>query len=154
MAKYDDASWHYEGNYPENLPTKNAATHIGIFLAWCINNDLLSNEQTEDNVDDVESVKSRKMTGAEFLITVCDEKLIDEDLTKIGNRFAKAYYQYVKPSKFAKIYDHYIADYSKILNDGVEDDVYKIEDTWENYDLLRPIIDQRFKEWQAFSVKK
>ena len=41
MAKYDDASWHYEGDYPEDLPTANAATHIGMFLAGVLKWDLL-----------------------------------------------------------------------------------------------------------------
>jgi hypothetical protein len=39
MAKYDDASWHYGGDYPEDLPNENVATHIGMFLQWCIEND-------------------------------------------------------------------------------------------------------------------
>lgn len=154
MTKYDDASWHYEGNYPENLPAENAATHIGVFLAWCINNDLLSEEQLEDNSEDIKLVKSRKMTGAEYLINNCDGKLLDEDLNKVGNKFVKAYYEYAKPTKFAKSYANYLADYSKTLSNDVENDVYTVENTWENYDLLRPLIDQRFEEWQAFSVKK
>jgi len=32
MAKYDDASWHYGGEYPENISEENASTHIGMFL--------------------------------------------------------------------------------------------------------------------------
>ena len=32
--KYDDASWHYEGAYPADLPPEAGATHIGMFLAW------------------------------------------------------------------------------------------------------------------------
>lgn len=122
MAKYDDASWHYEGNYPENLPTANAATHIGMFLAWCITNDLISTEQLDDYGSDIEEVKARRMTGAEYLISICDEKLYEEDLNELGN--------------------------------NSENEAYSVKDNWGNYDLLRPIIDQRFKEWQEFLLKK
>jgi hypothetical protein len=31
---YDKAKWHYEGDYPKDLPTENAFTHTGMFLAW------------------------------------------------------------------------------------------------------------------------
>ncbi|RML48695.1 DUF7832 domain-containing protein [Pseudomonas avellanae] len=31
--KYDDASWHYNGNFPSDLPDTAGATHIGMFLA-------------------------------------------------------------------------------------------------------------------------
>ena len=154
MSKYDDASWHYEGDYPENLPTKNASTHIGLFLAWCINNNLMSNEQLEDFGADIDEVKARRMTGAEYLISICDEKLYDEDLSVIGNKFAKAYYEYTKHTKFSKAYANYMQDYLMVLNNGAEEDSYSIEDTWHNYDLLQPLLDQRFKEWQIFSSKK
>jgi predicted Rdx family selenoprotein len=153
MAKYDDASWHYEGDYPETLPTENAATHIGMFLAWCINNDLMSDEQLEDFDSDIDEVKARRMTGAEYLISICDGKLYDEDLNEIGNKFAKAYYEYTKPTKFSKAHANFMQDYFRVLNNGSEDDSYNIEDTWSNYDLLQPILAQRFKEWQAFSAK-
>lgn len=154
MAKYDDASWHYEGTYPEDLPNKNAATHIGMFLDWCINNDLLSKEQMDDSADEITSVKSRIITGAEFLITACDEKFVDENLSRLGNRFAKAYYEYGKQTKFGKAYANYLNDYSDMLANGVEDDVYYVADTWKNYDKLSPIIDRRFVEWQDFTSKK
>lgn len=113
MAKYDDASWHYEGNYPENLPTANAATHIGMFLAWCITNDLISTEQLDDYGSDTEEVKASRMTGAEYLISICDEKLYEEDLNELGNGFAKAYYEYTKATKFSNLYSNYMQDYLK-----------------------------------------
>ena len=100
MAKYDDASWHYGGDFPDDLPEENGATHIGMFLTWCIDNDLLSEEQIEDSEDEIESVKNRKMTGAEFLIDICDEKFTDYDLNDIGNEFATDYYE--DGTKFSK----------------------------------------------------
>ncbi|MDN3694377.1 hypothetical protein QWZ06_19865 [Chryseobacterium tructae] len=54
MSKYDDASWHYGGEFPEGLPQKNGATHTGMFLNWCINNDLISDELKEDNEEEIE----------------------------------------------------------------------------------------------------
>jgi hypothetical protein len=32
--KYDDASWHFGGEFPKDLPEEAAATHTGMFVAW------------------------------------------------------------------------------------------------------------------------
>lgn len=34
--KHDDYTWHLEGDFPADLPSEAAATHIGMFLAWAI----------------------------------------------------------------------------------------------------------------------
>lgn len=49
MAKYDDAAWHYNGDFPKDLPKENGATHIGMLLTWCIEMELVAEEQVEDN---------------------------------------------------------------------------------------------------------
>ena len=33
--KYDDASWHYGGNFPAGQPDEHGGTHIALFLKWC-----------------------------------------------------------------------------------------------------------------------
>lgn len=154
MAKYDDASWHYGGDYPENLPNENASTHIGMFLTWCIDNDLLSEEQLEDSEEDIIAVKNRELKGSEFLIANCDEKFTDFDLNDLGNEFAKAYY--LDESDFAKSTECYDADFVKHFKtlaekNGVEyQSVYHVEDTWENYNSLKPIIDARYEQWKKY----
>lgn len=154
MAKYDDASWHYGGDYPENLPNENASTHIGMFLTWCIDNDLLSKEQLEDSEEDIIAVKNRELSGAEFLINNCDEKLTDYDLNELGNKFAEAYYN--DESDFAKTVGTFDEDYGKHFDKEAEkkgfeyQSVYDVEDTWKNYNSLKPIIDTRYEEWKVY----
>lgn len=92
MSKYDDASWHYGGDFPEGLPEKNGATHTGMFLNWCINNDLISDDLKEDGKEEIEKLKQREITGAEFIMDSCDGKFSEYDLNDLGNRFAKDYY--------------------------------------------------------------
>jgi hypothetical protein len=150
MAKYDDASWHYGGNYPTDLPNTNAATHIGMFLTWCIDRDLLSAEQVEDAGADIEKVKQRTLTGAEFLISVCDQKFTTGDLGQMGNDFAKAYYARKEKTASAK-YASYFEDYEKIFSNTSDAfNLYRVANTWENYDRIKPLIDQRFEEWKGF----
>ena len=154
MKKYDDASWHYNGDFPKGLPQINGATHIGMFLTWFIENDLLSQEHMEDNECDIINVKNRTLTGSEYLMKNCDEKLTNDDLSKTGNEFAKAYYE--DGTKFAKAYRDYIGDYAQLLDIKVEknmvnqDQLYRIENSWSNYELLKTQIDRRFEQWKGF----
>lgn len=149
MAKYDDVSWHYEGEYPQGLPIENSATHIGMFLAWCINNDLVSQELVDDNEESIKNVKNKTLTGAEFLINNCDEKFTNDVLNNIGNEFAGDYYN--EDTKFAKKFDSYLNDYSTLFNKKIgRKTIYHIENTWDNYNLVKTIIDKRFNEWKDF----
>jgi hypothetical protein len=133
--KYDDASWHYGGDFPSELPHEAGATHIGMFLAWALTRDLVGALHVEESQEAVEEVRSRRMTGAEFLISQCDEKLTDEDLSDLGNEFARQYYE-------ETYFDDYCAEFEEA------DTAYHVEDTWENFERLALVIDRRFAEWQ------
>jgi hypothetical protein len=141
-VKYDDASWHYGGNFPKHLPKKADATHIGMFLAWMLLNGFASDELTEDSVEDIAAVRSRLLTGAQFLMRILDEKLTDDDFNDEGNAFANAYY-------IGKDNDsRYVDDYFEIF--GVDEtSIYGVRDTWENYDKLSTRMNDRFSTWNA-----
>jgi len=154
MTKYDDASWHYGGDFPEELPEKNSATHTGMFLNWCITNNLHSDEMKEDCENEIESLKKREMTGADFVIDALDGKFSEYDLNDMGNAFAKDYY--VDETDFADKFSSFATDYINIFDSAAEDSdfeyetFYHIEDTYENYDLMKQIIDHRFVEWKEY----
>ena len=133
--KYDDASWHYEGDYPKDLSPEAGATHIGMFLAWAIQRDLVGELRREDSQASLERVRARQMTGREFLLKECDEKLTDEDLNDVGNAFAMSYYE-----------ETYLTEYCEILTEG--DTAYHVRDTWENFDRIARLLDKRFAEWK------
>ena len=46
--KYDEASWHYGGDFPADLPASAGATHIGLFLAWMLIKGFASEELADD----------------------------------------------------------------------------------------------------------
>ncbi|WP_407405058.1 hypothetical protein [Chryseobacterium sp.] len=153
MAKYDDASWHTGGDYPEDLHEENAATHIGMYLMWCIENKLISEELIEHAPEQIQKVKNREITGAEFLIEYCDGQLDDDDLSDLGNLFSNDYYD--EESLYAEKNNTYVDDYTQTFEKKAEEQdfayetVYHIEDDFENYDLVQPIISQRFEGWKA-----
>lgn len=154
MTKYDDASWHYGGDFPEGLPEKNGATHTGMFLNWCINNDLVSEEFKEDSEDGIEKLMRREITGAEFILDFMDGKFSEYDLNDVGNAFAKDYY--VDETDFGDKFSSFATDYINVFDSVAEESdfeyetFYHIEDTYENYDLMKQIIDHRFQEWKDY----
>jgi len=139
---YDRADWHYGADYPEDLPPENGGTHIGMFLAWAILNSLEGEEHHADCPGSLLAVRARQMTGREFLFRECDEKFWDVDLNDEGNAFAKHYYA-ASEGKGGL----YFEDYERVLTSDLPS-IYHVEDSWDNYDKLAPVISQRFDEWR------
>lgn len=153
MSKYDDASWHYEGNYPKDLPIENAAIHIGMFLAWCVEMDFVSEELREDEEDAIAQIKAHEMSGAALLWRL-DGKLIDDDLSDEGNGFATDYYEDDTP--FGVAYGNYGADFCAVFDEQAKqqdityESLYHVADTKENYLLMKAMLDTRFAQWRHF----
>ena len=141
MGSIDRMDWHYGGDFPEGLPTENGGTHIGMYLAWVINNDLIGEMHLEDASESILAVKNRQITGRDFLIQECDEKFWNDDLNEEGLAFTNYYYSDDSGMKL------YIQDYEQILSNEVES-TYYVEGTWNNYDKIARVIDIRYKEWK------
>ena len=138
----DRMDWHYGGEYPPNLPNENAGTHIGMYLAWIILNNLESAELHEGGEEELEKLRKREITGRDFLISNCDEKFWDVDLNSKGLEFTLDYYL------DGENYGQYIVDYLEVFDDDTKEIFYELENTWENYDKIAPIISKRYLEWK------
>lgn len=138
--KYDDASWHYGGNFPQDLPIEAAATHTGMFLAWALLSGLSGALHSEEFPKDIDRLKSRSVTPGAFFLEVCDGKFTDEDLNDEGNSFAQAYFDFDT--------GEYLDDYEKTVGANVPE-LYYVKDTWENFDLLKSVLDTRLEQWRA-----
>ncbi|MNK08447.1 hypothetical protein D3C87_263850 [compost metagenome] len=137
---YDRIDWHSGNNFPRKLPSENGGTHIGIFLAWIINNDLIGVLHLEHSAELIEKVKKRQITGRDFFIKECDSKFWTEDLNEEGIEFANFYYSNEDN------YGQYIDDYAEVFNDY--ETLYYVEDNWSNYDLINPVITKKYKGWK------
>ena len=138
--KYDDASWHYGGDFPSELPESSGAIHSGLFLAWAILRGLGSEVHTTEYPDGLAKLQSRTITPAQFLIVHCDEKFMDSDLGEEGNLFASEY--------FDLEHGQYLEDYDACLG-GDLPSLYHVPDSWESFDLLEPLLERRFNEWRS-----
>jgi hypothetical protein len=133
----DRADWHYGGNYPAGLPPENGGTHIGIYLAWIIHRGLGSTALKRYAGDVYQRVLGREVTGRDLLFQELDEKFFAELLSREGRQFTRAYYES----------NDYLNDYARVLG-GTLETLYHVQDSWENFDRIAPVLDQRLEAWR------
>jgi hypothetical protein len=134
--KLDDASWHYGGDFPAGLPDDNGGTHIGMFLGWAIDNNLINKQTIADFPEVIDVFKQKKMTGREILFKYFDGKLSGGDLAPAASKFAANYY--------AK---DFLKAYSAILPSPKG--VYGVTDSWHNFDKVNSMLKLSFRQWTA-----
>jgi hypothetical protein len=134
---YDKAKYHIEGDWPNRLPEKQAYVFTGLFLGWLIDRELYSREFAEDWSEEIRAFNARKLTGPE-IYRRCDGALVDDMLSRQGNAFARAYFDFSKGK--------YLDDFNDLLG-GDLPTLYHVKESWKNYDLLCVQIDKRYSAW-------
>lgn len=117
-----------------------AVMHIGVFLAWCVNHDLISVDLGSRHPDLLIKVKIREINGSDLLVKVAAGQLSEGLLSEAGRKFAKRYYQ------------EYLQDYAEALGLDLAQ-AYEVEDAWDAYDKVAPILTRRFRDSLASPVK-
>jgi len=73
-----------------------------------------------------------------------DEKFWEDNMNAEGNEFTKFYYETQEGNEIS----YFCEDYVGLLGETVNS-IYEIENTWDNYEKLRPLIDKRYREWKS-----
>jgi hypothetical protein len=134
---YDKAKWHIGSNFPEGLENYQAFVHTGMFLGWLVDNNLVSEEFAAENGQDITLFKNREITGAQLYEKACDGVLLLEDLSERGNRFALHYFEFSMGL--------FPLDYNSTLCRSLPS-IFHVADTWDNYNLIKLVFDNRFKD--------
>lgn len=135
---YDNAKFHYEGNFPEELDIRQAYVHTGLFLGWLIERNLINEAYFAEFKPALEAFRKREMTGPVIFEILLGGELAIEMLSEQGNRFAITYFDFID--------GQYLHDYRHVLALN-ETSVYHVADSWENYELMKQVIDQRYAAW-------
>ena len=133
---YDDVTAH-RADLPGDVPRKAGATHIGIFLAWCVERGLTSAWHEERHAEEFQRLQRRWHTGRDYLLQFMDGKLTEEHLGPAGRDFVERYY----------LTGDYLADYERVLQ-AHRPSVYHVADRWETVDEIAPVLDERFDAWR------
>ncbi|MEM7477596.1 MAG: hypothetical protein AAF483_21625 [Planctomycetota bacterium] len=139
VTVYDEAKWHFGGNYPAELDENNAYTHAGYFFGWIVDNALVDAEFLDDFGDEIARFRSRQISARDLFI-LADGALVDDMMNDTGNAFAAFYFD-MKTGQ-------YLDDYEALLATGLPT-TYHVQDTPENYAVICARITERFNEWNA-----
>ena len=131
--KYDDASWHYGGEFPESSPDEFGGTHIALFLKWCFIKGWAGELHLEEEPSDTQKVICGAMPATEFFFKYCDGKLTDEDFNDEGNAFAEKYYGEN---------GLYLEDYANHFTDLM----YETPESEHNFEKYSAVIDSRLRK--------
>jgi hypothetical protein len=135
---YDKAKWHFGGNFPDELDMRQAFIHTGMFLGWLIDSKLISDEFRNEFSEEIQAFKERQISGARIFEFI-DGTLMLDNLNEIGNKFALEYFVFETGK--------YLNDYDQLLSKELPS-TYHVKDTWENYEMLKVVLDARFAEWK------
>lgn len=138
---YDRADFDYSSEQ-QPLPKGHAATHIGMFLAWAVVNGLENDWHRQRSAALLERLRKREITGRQFFESACGDRFSERDLNPEGNSFAE--YYYIDEAGHRGLY---FEDYKKTLA-ARQPSFWHVQDTWENYDKLAPVLNRRFQEWK------
>lgn len=136
-SKYDDVDWHVGGEFPDDLDAAAGRTHIGMYLAWLIEQRLMSESFEAENANLIEQCRDHMVTGSQVLESCCDDVLISEDMSDIGQAFTDFYYE-----------DLYLDDYVDTLDDESYPSIYHVPDDWDTYAAMRAVLQDRFDRWR------
>lgn len=138
---FDKAKWHFEGKFPKELPFSHSYAHIALFLAWVIDQGLESESLRQQFPAELRDIRDRRITASELLHKL-DVVLSSEELGDVADAFAREYY----------LGKDYFKDYARMLAVHLPS-VYHVNDTWENYDKLAPVISEKFQKWRTKNTK-
>jgi hypothetical protein len=144
---YDRADFDYstEG---EPLPKGHAGTHIGMFLAWGVQNGLESDFHRQQSAELLARLRRREITGRQFFEAACGDRFSGRDLNAEGNAFAQCYYKDEAGQRGA-----YFADYKRILAAGLPS-FWQVADSWDNYEKIAAVISRRYQAWKSPPPRK
>ncbi len=134
---YDKVAWY--GDIGDRVGDK-AFVPFGMLVGWLIEAGLLHEDFCidEEVEAEIKRFKSRSLTGPQ-LYELWDGVLDDDMLTEEGNHFL-AWYT-----------GRFYGDFADTLCDGAkefDESCFQVEDTWENYERLKKVIDGRFQFWK------
>ncbi len=108
-----------------------------MYLGWIIASRLESFWLRQSAPEAVEEVRSKQITGRDFLFAYCGGRLTSEALNKEAQEFTDCYYE-----------EEFLRDFDAVLVSRTNG-TYTVADTWMNYGRLAAIMDSRLRDFRG-----
>lgn len=138
----DNANWHFFGDFPEDLPYENAATHIAFIFGWAVRHHLESEDIAATYPKALEVFRNRLMLPTKLFLGACDGRLLIRDLSDEAGQFVSEYIESDGRS-----------DDLTVITDPSMPTFYHIQETWQNFDKYELYVNTRFANWQKSDHK-
>jgi len=142
---YDNIRFHLDEEYPEGLPSENAATHIGMYWIWAAQ---AGAGESPCATGPPHAARYRDMlkgrtSGRRFLLKHMDGALTPDDFTEQGQKFTSYYYDNEEDG-----YGAFLEDYVRTLDTPSLGGFYHVPNTPEIYKRLKPVFQAAFEQWK------
>jgi len=143
---YDNIRFHLDEEYPEGLPSENAATHIGMDWIWAAQAGLANPvwQTAPESAEDFANMLKGRTSGRRFLLKHMDGALTADDFTELGQRFTEFYYTDEEDG-----YGAFMEDYVLALDTPSLGGFYHVKNTPETFAKLTPVFQTAFEKWQS-----
>ncbi len=139
---YDKGKYHDPSIEELGLPEEHAVNHTISFVRWLIEGAMLSDWWMKEVGEDIGKYRAGELSLHE-LYESWDRCLISDMLSKEGNAFASAYFDFEK--------GQYIHDYIALLQGDLPTELH-VKYSEDVYQKLKPVIDERYKSWRTSSA--
>lgn len=146
---YDNIRFHLDEEYPEGLPSENAATHIGMYWIWAAQAGLANPvwQTAPESAEDFANMLKGRTSGRRFLLKHMDGALTPDDFNPFGQSFTSYYYDDEEEG-----YGAFMEDYVRTLDTPSLGGFYYVEDSPETYAKLAPVFQTAFEKWKSSLV--
>lgn len=136
---FDKAKFHDNTIAQLGLNEEQSFVHTGLFFAWLVNHDLMSDFFVKESGDNIQKLKERKISPSSLYME-WDGVLLGEMLNEQGFNFALHYFDFDKGS--------YVKEYEGIF--GLKrGQIFTVKDSWVNYEKIKPMIDAAYERWRT-----
>lgn len=131
-----------------DLPEINGADHIGAYLLWIIDHDMINEEFLEFFAEEFEQIRAGTLDVRKFLIQCLDGELNREILTDEGAEFTELYYDFYGDDEPA-----YPSDVDNMARDYFGDERYESDEFSDEAYLFVPFDEEYIKRMHEYIDK-
>jgi hypothetical protein len=138
---FDKAKWHVNDAFPKELNQYQSYVHTGLYVAWLVDNNFYEEDFKSENDEAVLKHLKRQTSPVKFYELQLDGVFDAEGLTQEAIKFTSHYFDFENGK--------YLEDYFSILDPNDElPSLFHVEDSWENFEKLKPVLNERLREWR------
>ncbi len=136
---FDKAKYHLQSVQNDKLDERQAFVHTAIFIDWCLNKGLLTQEFQEKYLQTILHIKIKACLPTQLYVEI-GGVFTGRILNLKGYNFAMHYF-HLSNGKYLKEYEKLF----DLKNRKVS--FYSIADDWDNYEKVAIMLDNKFDNW-------